>query len=151
MMSHKDPSDELCKNCGESFEPGFDVCWNCTADRDGFVRTELPVLQPGANELEEKPKKDPLYVTIIYWLGMGALSFIGFVDFSKERESKKRLSGDFSIPRWVNPILLGIAVIVVSSFFRDRSHMILGYVVGALFCCWGPIRYAVERGYFDQG
>jgi len=37
--------ERLCKNCEETFEPGFDVCWNCGADQNGnlskdFVRPE---------------------------------------------------------------------------------------------------------------
>lgn len=43
----------LCAACGEPFEPDFDVCWQCGAQRNGspataaFVRDDLPA--PPAN------------------------------------------------------------------------------------------------------
>jgi hypothetical protein len=43
----------LCGGCGEPFEPDFDVCWQCGAQRNGmpanagFVRDDQPA--PAAN------------------------------------------------------------------------------------------------------
>ena len=28
-------ANQLCPGCGETFEPGFEVCWNCGTSADG--------------------------------------------------------------------------------------------------------------------
>lgn len=104
-----------CKNCGEEVEDNFEICWNCSSNKDGIKTGNKEELQIPKKEIEnEHPLASSLKIigTIMKILGL----IVGIIVLVKLSEG-----GMFSKDE-VTPTGVIISLIIV--FYHYVSGMV---------------------------
>lgn len=110
-----------CKHCNEEFEPGFEVCWNCGADMDGNTPQEF--IRP-----EDQPEDLEGFVKALNFMGL----ITGTFWIRVKRDSKPWMTGDFVLPSWAVPAIVGVILCIVSAVISNWTLAWIG--IGAVAC-----------------
>ena len=111
----------ICQNCHKEFEPDFDVCWNCGADKNGNPAEDF--VRP-----EDQPEDPKAFIDALNFMGW----LTGTFEFVKRKKSKPWTSGDIVLPRWAAPIVIGIVVAIVGAVIKHWTVASIGIGLIAL-------------------
>ena len=120
-----------CLNCKEEFEPGFDVCWNCGTDKDGNVAQDF--VRP-----EDQPENTENLVNALNTVGW----LTGTFNIQEQRESTPLVKGDFILPQWAVPIVIGVILLAVGWYLQNPAAAWLGVAgigIGAIMFLFGRL------------
>ncbi len=86
-----------CKNCGEEVEDNFEICWNCSSNKDGTKtsKTDEYQIQPIREPIENQKENDGSFwsfdkmisgalIKILYWLGVIGIIITGAFMFQND-------------------------------------------------------------------